>query len=132
LANFQFSGWNGVQGTRVKFHYGTSEFTGNVGIGQTAPTAYLHLKAGTATASTAPLKFTSGTKLTTPEAGAMEYDGTNLTFTRTGTTREIVGTILTKTDTGDPTGAEGLFCINTYDNTFKIYAEGAWRSLATW
>ena len=43
-----------------------------------------------------------------------------------------MGTILTKTTTGDPTGAEGLFCINTQDNTFKIYAEGAWRSLTTW
>ena len=107
---------------------------GNVMIGLNAdtPTARLHLAAGTAAASTAPLKFTSGTLLTTPEIGAMEYDGTNLYFTRTGTTREIVGMIVTKTTTGDPTGAEGLFCINTFDNTFKIYAEGAWRELSTW
>lgn len=33
------------------------------------------LKAGTATAGTAPVKFTSGTNLTSPEAGAYEYDG---------------------------------------------------------
>jgi hypothetical protein len=33
------------------------------------------LKAGTATAGTAPLKFTAGTNLTTPEAGAAEFDG---------------------------------------------------------
>jgi hypothetical protein len=46
---------------------------GNVGIGTTAPTAVLHLKAGTTTASTAPLKFTTGTLLGTPEAGAMEF-----------------------------------------------------------
>jgi len=46
---------------------------GNVGIGTTNPTAVLHLKAGTATAGTAPLKFTSGTLLTTPEAGAIEF-----------------------------------------------------------
>lgn len=51
-------------------------------------TAYLHIGAGTASANTAPLKFTSGTNLTTAEAGAMEYDGTNLFFTRSGTTRE--------------------------------------------
>jgi len=107
-------------------------FGGKVGIGLTAPTAVLHLKAGTATASTAPLKFTSGTNLTTAEAGAMEYNGTNLFFTRTGTTRETVNTTVTKTDTGDGTGAEGLFQINTFDNTFKVYAEGAWRTLATW
>lgn len=46
---------------------------GNVGIGTTAPTAYLQIKAGTATANTAPLKFTSGTLNTTAEAGAVEF-----------------------------------------------------------
>lgn len=54
--------------------------TGNVGIGTTGPTAYLHLKAGTATAGTAPLKLTAGTNLGTTEAGAIEYDGTHLYF----------------------------------------------------
>lgn len=44
-----------------------------VAIGAFNPTAALHLKAGTATAGTAPLKFTSGTLLGTPEAGAIEY-----------------------------------------------------------
>ena len=48
--------------------------TGNVGIGTTTPTAVLHLKAGSATAGTAPLKLTSGTLLTTPEAGAIEFN----------------------------------------------------------
>lgn len=37
------------------------------------PTALLHLDAGTASASTAPLKFTSGSLLTSPEAGAIEF-----------------------------------------------------------
>jgi hypothetical protein len=50
--------------------YGVS---GKFGIGLTVPTAVLHLKAGTATANTAPLKFTSGTSLTTAEAGAIEF-----------------------------------------------------------
>lgn len=66
--------------------------SGRLGIGQSTPTAILHLKAGTATASTAPLKLTSGTNLTTAETGAVEYNGTNLFFTRTGTTRETVMT----------------------------------------
>ena len=51
---------------------------GNVGVGVTAPTAVLHLKAGTATANTAPLKLNSGTKLTTAEAGVHEYNGNHL------------------------------------------------------
>lgn len=51
--------------------------SGQLGILQTSPTALLHLGAGTATASTAPLKFTSGTNLTAIENGAVEYDGTD-------------------------------------------------------
>jgi hypothetical protein len=43
--------------------------------GVTSPTARLHLGAGTATASTAPFKFSSGTLNTTAEAGAKEYNG---------------------------------------------------------
>jgi hypothetical protein len=42
---------------------------------------FLLLSAGTSSANTAPLKFTSGTNLTTPEAGAIEYDGTILSAT---------------------------------------------------
>jgi hypothetical protein len=41
----------------------------------------LHLVGGTASASTAPLKLSSGTNLTTAEAGAYEYDGTVSYFT---------------------------------------------------
>ncbi len=47
----------------------------------TTSTAYLHLGAGTTAASTAPLKFTSGTNMTTAENGAVEYDGTDLFLT---------------------------------------------------
>lgn len=53
----------------------------------TDATAYLTIKGGTATASTAPLKFTSGTNLTTPEAGATEYDGTEVYFTNSTAVR---------------------------------------------
>ena len=47
-------------------------FGGNIGRGIT-PTAGLHLAAGSATAGTAPLKLTSGTLLSSPEAGSIEY-----------------------------------------------------------
>jgi hypothetical protein len=68
---------------------------GNVGIGTTSPTAVLHLKAGTATASTAPLKFTAGTLLSSLELGALEFvdDGTN---GHLYITRNIAG-VLTRT-----------------------------------
>lgn len=59
---------------------------GKMSIGSQAPTAMLHIQAGTATANTAPIKLTSGTNLTTPEDGAMEYNGTHLYYT-IGSTR---------------------------------------------
>lgn len=65
---------------------GSTPSTGNIGIGVQAPTARFHLPAGTATAGTAPLKFTTGTALTTPSDGAMEYHSSHLYFT-IGSTR---------------------------------------------
>lgn len=74
--------------TFVTNHAGTYSFVrrGNFGVGVAQPSAALHLKAGTATASTAPLKFTTGVNLTTPEDGTMEYDGTNY-YVSSGSTR---------------------------------------------
>lgn len=70
---------------------GTAVFQTKVGIGTIAPTAVLHLKAGTATASTAPLKFTSGTLLTTPEVGAVEFLTDDLCATiTTGVARKTI------------------------------------------
>lgn len=49
------------------------------------------LQAGTTTAGTAPLKFASGSNLTAPEAGAVEWNGTNLYITQTsGPTRKTI------------------------------------------
>lgn len=49
------------------------------------------IRPGTATAGTAPLKFSSGTLLSTPEAGAVEFNTDSLYFTiTTGTTRKKV------------------------------------------
>lgn len=76
---------------------GTKTFSSALGVGTTSPTAALHLRAGTATASTgAPLKFTSGTNLTTPEDGAVEYNGTNY-FVSVGSTRYTLAKTLTAT-----------------------------------
>jgi hypothetical protein len=49
------------------------------------------IRAGTAAAGTAPLKFTSGTLLSSAETGAVEFNGDSLYFTITsGTTRKKV------------------------------------------
>ncbi|MGE4234640.1 MAG: tail fiber domain-containing protein, partial [Bacteriovoracia bacterium] len=63
--------------------------SGNLGVGVTNATAVLHLKAGTATASTAPLKFTSGTLLSTPEDGAIEFLSPDFYATSAGTRYKI-------------------------------------------
>ncbi len=91
-----------------------------IGSSVTAATAYLHIKAGTATASTAPLKFTAGTNLSTAEAGAFEYNGTNLFFTRSGTTREGILTqsaVTTETVVSDTT-----VTVNINGTTYKLLA----------
>lgn len=56
----------------------------------TTVTGRLTPSAGTATAGTAPLKFTSGTNLTTAEAGAMEYDGKVSYFSGEASQRGVV------------------------------------------
>ena len=45
-----------------------------------------------------------------------------------------VGIVLpVKTTTGDPASpAEGQLIVNTFDNKIRVYADGAWRDLATW
>ena len=69
--------------------------TGNTGWAPAYTTGSpLTLPAGTATASTAPLKFTSGTNLTTPEAGALEYDGTEFYGTSSTASRTIFARVL--------------------------------------
>lgn len=71
-----------------------------VGVGNiTTPTARLHLAAGTATANTAPLKIESGVLMTTPEAKAIENDGTRLYWTNNTPTRRHLLDLPTATPT---------------------------------
>lgn len=41
--------------------------------------------------------------------------------------------LVVKTTTGDPSSpGEGDIYVNTADNKVRVYADGAWRDLATW
>jgi hypothetical protein len=91
---------------------GVIDANGLFGFGTTSPTAVVHIKAGTATANTAPLKLTSGTNNTTAEPGAFEYNGTNLFFTRTGTTRE--GVLVGNGGATAPATSIGVGIVNYY------------------
>lgn len=64
--------------------------TPSIGIGVDA-TARLHIMAGSTTANTAPIKFTSGSLLATPESGSVEFNGDKLylTITSSSSRKEI-------------------------------------------
>lgn len=105
---------------------------GNLGVRLTAPTAYLHIKAGTTTAGTAPLKLTVADAglLTNPEAGVIEVNTTDIFYTPS-TTRNILtqisgstplttGYIPFATTSGYLTSDANLF----WDNTNKYLGIG--------
>lgn len=65
----------------VETHLRTGVYIGSTSTtAHTQPTARLHIAAGSATAGTAPIKLTAGTVNTSPEAGAIEFDGTDFYF----------------------------------------------------
>lgn len=82
----------------------------------------LVLAAGAATAGYAPLKFTSGTNLTTAEVGVMEYNGTNLFFTREGTTRESV-VCVNAVNSVSPTAPDRTLTVVIDGTTYYIHAK---------
>ena len=89
--------------------------TGNIGIGETNPQAALHIKAGTA--STAPLIINSGSNLLlSPVDGAIENDGSNLSYT-SGTTRYTLAKTLTATRSLDFTSTGGY---SSSDKTINV------------
>lgn len=106
-SEIQFAARNANVDTQVLTIQGNAN--GRVGIGSTvtAPTARLHLPAGTATAQTAPLKFISGTLMVTPETGAVEFDGTH-----------FYGTIgSTRFQLDQQSGSQNLQSVTTIGNT---------------
>jgi hypothetical protein len=73
-------------GNAIKGWLDTKKF----GIGIDTISATLHLKGGSTTAGSAPLKLNSGSLMTTPEAGAIEFDGTDLWITTNGGVRKKI------------------------------------------
>lgn len=61
---------------------GSQTTSANFGVGGiTSMTAKVHIAASDGSAGSAPVKLTAGTVLTTPENGAIEFDGTDLYLT---------------------------------------------------
>src|SRR6185503_4919117 len=78
------------------------------------------IRAGTASAGTAPLKFTSGTLMSSPEAGAVEYNTDALYFTiATGTVRKKIALY------DDTSGATGDIYYRDSSGNFVRLAAGS-------
>lgn len=75
-----------VMASNTMIFGGTGANAVRVGISTTTANAWLHLPAGLATTGFSPLKFTLGTLLTTPESGAVEWNGTDLFLTNSSST----------------------------------------------
>lgn len=87
----------------------------------TVATAKVHIAAGTTSAGKAPLKFTSGSVMTTPEAGTIEYNNAFYGTKNSGLRFALGGTIFTSTTTaGNTTTTEtDLFSYTTPASTLE-------------
>ncbi|WP_151673701.1 hypothetical protein [Patiriisocius marinus] len=101
---------------------------GNTGISESNPTATLHLRAGGSNAQSAPIKLTSGSILSTPERGALEYDGTNLYFTNNSGTRSVINGSSSSSSSGPSTTSANIYynvpAQNSVDS-WGVYIAGA-------
>ncbi|AEV99280.1 hypothetical protein A4D02_32280 [Niastella koreensis] len=73
---------------------GNGTVSANMGIGGiTAMSAKVHVAASDGSAGTAPVKLTAGAVLTTPENGAIEFDGADLYLTENGSRYKLTKTV---------------------------------------
>jgi hypothetical protein len=73
---------------------GSQTTSANLGVGGiTSMTAKVHIAASDGSAGAAPIKLTAGTVLTTPENGAVEFDGTDLYLTENTSRYKLAKTI---------------------------------------
>ncbi len=84
----------GVSGTTRNAKITVAEFS-STGTAFTKPitaSGTINGRASTTAAATAPIKLPTGVLMTTPEAGAIEYDGTSLYYTNSGAARQTLAT----------------------------------------
>lgn len=110
----------GAWGVLQLQYAGTASCGVNIGTTSTN-NAKLMIGAGTATAGTAPLQFTTGTVLTTPVSGTVEYNNT-FHVTNSDATRRHIATApnTTKVTAGAPYTNDGYVVINIGGTDFKV------------
>jgi hypothetical protein len=85
-----------ARGIRIGGKSAAGVFTSWLSFGTTGAATFsgtVNARASTTVAGTAPIKIATGVLMTTPEAGAIEYDGTNLYFTDSGGTRRTLAVV---------------------------------------
>lgn len=115
------TGLEGFDNTRKCTFYNETRHYDGIAVGLTGSDAQIHISSGLSAAGTAPLKFTSGSLMTIPEAGAVEYDGTDIFYTLTTngqerrniTARPYAAFYSDQNQSNSP-GSESIF---TYNNT---------------
>lgn len=95
--------------------------TGRLGIGVQDPLAWLHIRGGSST--TPSMILNAGTLTDTPKNGALEFDGSNLYFTKGGN-RSVIGAAGPQGPQGaqGPAGASGAAVLNgsTINGSFTV------------
>jgi len=122
LTNLSYasSGHTGFMSDSGDTATGVYSFGDNVGIGTSAPSAFLHIGSGTTT--NPPIKLTGGTLLTTPEAGSIEYSDSRFCITNVATQRTIDRTsdvVLTNTTSGNSDTEDTVFTGTIPANSLK-------------
>lgn len=120
-----------IKGTTLSNMFVMHASTDTIGIGITTPTARLHVVGGSGAAGKASIKIGSGTNLTVPEAGAVEFDGLFLYFSTSSSNRTILkggGRVLASATTfnmvvGNMEKTVGL--TNTAARTVNLVASGS-------
>jgi hypothetical protein len=99
---------------------GLVQLAGRTAMGSNSfsPTAYAHFAAGQTTAGFAPVKFTAGTLLSTPEAGAVEFDGNELYLTTSSVRYKLAKTLTGQITTNF--GGTSLSAFSAFTTTLTI------------
>ena len=99
--------------------------SGNVNIGTgLSVLGSATFRSGTSATGTAPIYLTSGTNLTTPESGALEFDGTYLYFTPSTVRKQVSNIAVSGTA---PSGStSGDFWWDASSGVLKIYYDSYW------
>lgn len=115
------TGLEGFSNNRKCTFYNETRHYNGIAVGLTGSNAQIHIASGSNVKGSAPLKFTSGSLMTTPESGAVEYDGTDIFYTIT-TDNQVRRNITAKPYAAyysdqDQTNSPGSESIFTYNNT---------------